>query len=400
MKRFFRNFPTRLHLEILAVIAACVTIGVMASQIPTWRHMRIAGGQPIFGDFLSFWTAGRLAVEGKIALVHDVHALMATHREAIPGFTKYFPWHSPPIFLLVMAPLAMLPYVPAGAIFLTTSLIIYLVGMRGLLPDKRAYIFALATPTAIFQFGSAQLAFALTGFNALAARWLDRRPIAAGAAISLLVIKPHLAVLWPVMLAVRGRWKTFIAAGVFTVALALLAGCVFGFESYMRFINDLSAAQKLVTNRGLPPNTLTSLYANLISLRIPATWAMAAHIVSAVLAFALCLLIWRRNEAASSIAALTSGAMLMSPYLFFYDSLIMAVGVAMLIQQKPPKRLEIAAFAAVFLLSAIVLWGARKWTIPFGPITAWSMLLVSATRAGVIKWPSFKRKEIEAPLPA
>ncbi|MGE3143067.1 MAG: glycosyltransferase family 87 protein [Hyphomonadaceae bacterium] len=402
---FLKVRPSRrLCLEILAVLAGLVTLGVMAWQLPTWHGLRIGAGQPVFGDFLSFWTAGRLALEGKIALVHDPHALMAAHREAIPGFTKYFPWHSPPVFLLITAPLAALPYAIAGALFLIGSLTLYIIAMRGVLPDWRALIFPLASPTAIFQLGSTQVAFAMTSFYALAARWLDRRPIAAGAAIALMAIKPHLAILWPIMLAVRGRWRTFIAAGVFTAALVALAGLVFGFESYVRFINDLGAAQELVTRRGLPPNTLTSLYANLVFLHVPHPLAIAAHGLSAAAALLLCLMVWRRDEADTSIAALTAGAMLMSPYLFFYDSMVMAVGVAALARRRL-NWIEIAVFALVFSLSAICLWGARKWTLPYGPAIAWAMLLTAATRAGVVSWPRpnlkrFKRKENAAAIPA
>jgi hypothetical protein len=324
-----------------------------------------------------------------VAMVHDPHALMATHKEAIAGFNKYFPWHSPPIFLLFVTPLAMLPYLWAGLLFLIVSLVIYIVGLRGVLPDKRAYIFALTTPTAMFQFGSVQVAFAITGFTALAAQWLNKRPIAAGAAIAMLAIKPHLAVLWPVMLAVRGRWKTFFAAAFFVALLALTAGLVFGFDSYLRFIQDLSAAQKLVTNRGLPPNTLTSLYANLVWLHVPPTIALIIHFISAAAAFIMCLLIWRRGDDDTAIAALTAGAMLMSPYLFFYDSLIVGVGIAALARTRV-RWPELVAFALMFALSAIVLWGARKITLPYGPLAAWSMLLVAATRAGVVKWPAVK----------
>lgn len=369
----------RAQLEILALLAALITTGVMLSQLDGARGLLLGSGMPMFGDFMAFWSAGRLALQGQVAHVHDGVALMAAHREAIPDLDKFFPWRSPPIFLLVMAPLALAPYAVAALLFLGASLSLYLWSLRRLLPDRRALLFAITCPTSVLQIGSVQLSFAITAFTALALHWLERRPLAAGAAIAALVVKPHLAVLWPVMLAVQGRWRTFIAAAIGTIVLALAAGLVFGFDSYARFLADLDDAQGLVARLGLPPNTLASLYANLLYLRAPSWLAIGAHAVSALAAVSICVLIWRRGDMAASGAALAAGTLLISPYLFFYDALLLSVSVALL-ARGPQSRAAIAIYSFAFLVGVLVLWVGRYLTLPFCPAAAWALLLLALAR--------------------
>lgn len=374
--------PRLRALEWCAIAAALVTLAVMATQAPGGHGLLLGNGQPMFGDFLAFWSAGRLALRGDVNLVHDQAALIAMHREAVPGLEKFFPWRSPPPFLLVAAPLAMLPYAIAALVFLAATLGLYLAALRKLLTGARGLLFAVATPTAMLQIGSVQLSFAITGFTALAAAWLERRPLAAGAAIAAMIVKPHLAILWPILLIVQRRWRVFFAASMGTLSLLALAGLAFGFDSYARFFADLGAAHALVAARGLPPNTLASLYAALLYLGAPNAIALAAHGVFAIAALALCIPIWKRADARLSIAGLAAATLLMSPYLFFYDTLLLAVSVALM--ARPEERVgAVALYALAFLAGALSLWLGLLIPLPICPLASAALLGLCARRAGV-----------------
>src|SRR4051812_38285636 len=69
-------------------------------------------GRPLGTDFSSFWTAGRLALDGQASQAYDWRTHYAMQR-ATHGVDMFFPWSYPPIFLLVAAAVALLPYVPA-----------------------------------------------------------------------------------------------------------------------------------------------------------------------------------------------------------------------------------------------------------------------------------------------
>lgn len=385
----------RWHVEVAAVLAALVTFGVMASQLGGINGLLLGNKMPVFGDFIAFWSAGRIVLDGNVALLHDAQTIVNAHAQAVPGLESYFPWRSAPPFLFIATPLALLPYAVAAVLFLGGCLAIYAYGMRQILPDARWLIVAMACPTLVFHFGSIQLGLWVTGFSALAFAFLDKRPILAGAAISMLIIKPHLAVLWPVLLALQGRWRAFFAAGAFTALWLIAAGFVFTWEEYGRFWADLAHAQSFISEKRLPPNTPGSLYGNLVYLGVSNATAMAAQLVSAALALAMAVSIFMRKERETSMAALAAATMLLSPYLFFYDTMLLAVCVAAL----APTRVawhNRAVFVAAFMVGAATLWVGYFFTPPLCWAVSWALLLTAFFR------PKEKSTPIgsAAPLPA
>ena len=93
----------RRYLEIGAALIALALLATFAFLLLQADGLRLANGQPVFGDFIAFWSAGRAALEGHAAQVHD-HGLIAEYnRLAAPGVSYYAPWNSPPTFLLVAA---------------------------------------------------------------------------------------------------------------------------------------------------------------------------------------------------------------------------------------------------------------------------------------------------------
>jgi alpha-1,2-mannosyltransferase len=369
----------RWHFEALAAVAALATFAAMATQLAGGKGLLLGNGMPMFGDFLAFWSAGKLALEGHAAAVYNDQAIMWAHHQVFPGFDRYFPWRSPPPFLLVMTPLAIAPYGIAALIFLAATFALFLYGLRKLLPDNRALLLAVTSPASVLQIGSVQLSFAITGLTSLALHWLNKRPIAAGAAIAALSVKPHLAVLWPVMLAVQGRWRAFLAAAGFTAALAFVAGLVFGFDTYAGFVQGLGEANTLVETLGLPPNTLASIYANLTYMHAPEPVAIAIHALSAAAAVTICVLIWRSRDDAASGAALAAATLLISPYLFFYDTLLLSISVALLARGKQGAW-AIAVYVLAFAVGGAFLWVGRFITLPLCPAAAWAMLLLAYSR--------------------
>lgn len=360
------------------MLVAGATLAALVWQAAGVHGLKFGNGMPVFGDWMAFWSAGRLVLEGRIAEVHDYAAITGAHREAIPNYTLYFPFRSPPTFLLILTPLAAMGYLAGAITFLSASAALYIFAMSRILQDTRALIFALTTPTALIQLGSLQTALLLTGACALAYHWRDKRPIAAGAAIALFAIKPHLALLWPVMLAVRGRWRMFVSAACFTTLFALAAGFAFGFDAYQRFFKDLSDALNLVTTRGLPPNTLASLYASLRNLGIAPVEAFIFHSLNACAAIGVAVFIFRRRDDAASIAALCAATLLISPYLFFYDALLLAVAIAALTKSDRAIPLhETTIYAFVFMSGSLTLWIGYVLTLPICPIAAWAILLLA-----------------------
>lgn len=370
--------PLRRAFEICALLIAAAIIGLLLMRLSAAHGLVLANGQPVFGDFIGFWSAGRAALDGHADQVHDRAVIFSYHQLAAPGVQYVAWWNAPPTFLLVVMALALLPFPTAAIVFLIGGGALYFVAARKLLPDARTLIFAATLPAAVFHLGTVQTGLLIAGVSGLALYWLDRRPLAAGALVSALAIKPHLALLWPLMLALSGRWRAFGAAATGTIAFVGLAALVFGPDSFLRFFDNLSASQRVVSEQLSTTPAYASLYGNLIDAGLLPTLATAAQATSALAALVLSLWLFRRAPREIAGAALCAATLLISPYLFFYDFTLLAVGAALL--GAPRDRFEIIAFVAAWSAGLSLTIGYFA-PIPLCPLAAWLILLAAARRA-------------------
>jgi len=256
---------------------------------------------------------------------------------------------------------------------------LYLFAASKILPDKRALIFAVTLPAALYHLGTEQVGLLIAGLNGLALYWLDKRPRAAGALVGLLIIKPHLALMWPFFLALSRRWNAFFAAAACTAFLIVAAGLVFGFDAYIRFFENLKASQDLIARMGVGRQTFASLFGNLLALRAPMPYAIAGHATSAALAFAGALWVFTRKvDWRVQGAALCSATLLLSSYLFFYDFVALGLGAALL----APPRNKFETTAMVFAwLSGMSVAFSYALPLPLCPFSAWLVLIAAIWRA-------------------
>lgn len=369
----------RLVLEIGAVIVAAIMLSIMFTRLQDARGYMLASGQPMFGDFIAFWCAGDMANHGQALMVHDNPLTRECQHRVNPDIRVFAPYNSPPTFLLFESLLARLPYGPAALTFLAISFAIFLFAAYKLLPDKRALLFAITLPAAIYHPGSIQTGLYIAGVTGLALYWLDKRPRLSGAMVALLAIKPHMAILWPIFLALSGRWKAFGAAAIAVTIFVVTAGLVWGWQTYPNFIHNLDRSAKLIADGLVAKQTYGSLFGNLLGLKVPKAIALGAHIVSAVSAFAMACWIFRKGDWRLGGAALCAATMLMSPYLFFYDSTLLALGAALL--APPRNKLE--------FVTLLFGWGAALSvavgiyiTLPIVPTAAWLILICALRRLG------------------
>ena len=370
---------TRKIFEISAIVVAIGLLIVFANRLAGVRGYLLPTGQPLFGDFIAFWSAGKATLEGHVAQLHDRVFLAGVQHATIPGMRVMAPWNSPPPFLFFVIPFALLPYGVASIVWLVLTGALYLFAASKILPDKRALIFAVTLPAALYHLGTEQVGLLIAGLNGMALYWLDRRPRAAGAIVSLLIVKPHLAVLWPFFLALTRRWNAFIAASICSVVLIVAAGLVFGFESYRRFYDNLGPSQDLIARLGVGKQTFGSLFGNLLALHVPMPFAIAGHAISAVLAFGAALWVFTRKvDWRVQGAALCSAALLLSSYLFFYDFVLLGLAAALL--APPRNKFETAAMIFAWLSGMSVAF-SYAIPLPLCPFAAWLVLIAAILRA-------------------
>ncbi len=332
---WFRDAPwlTRRWLRIyprifLAMFTLEAIVWVIASTGLVDPH-----GHPIGADFIDPWAASWLTLQGHPAAVYEVARLWAVEKAAVtyPG-VGYAGFHYPPMYLLIVLPLALIPYTVSLAAWSVATLAAYVAVMWMIDREHDALWLAIAFPGVFVNLTCGQNGFLTVAILGGALLAIDRRPILAGMLFGLMSYKPQYAVLIPLFLIATGRWRTLIAAAVTVAAFAALSLVVFGTQTWQAFFGSISFTRHVVLEQGGSGfGKLQSAFAamRLWGFGVNASYAMqaAVSLASAIAA----VWIWRRTiNPRLQAAALATGVMLMSPYMMDYDLVVLALPIAWL----------------------------------------------------------------------
>jgi alpha-1,2-mannosyltransferase len=294
------------------------------------------GGKPIGTDFMNVWAAGRLVLAGTPADAYDYARHYAVQRAALPWQpaqeVPYYSWHYPPMFLMVAALLALLPYGAALALWMAATLPAYLAVIRAILPDRRALLFALAFPGTFVNFGHGQNGFLTTGLFGGGLLLLERRPLLAGALFGLLSYKPQFGLLLaPALLAGR-QGRAFLAAAATGILVALVSYIVFGAATWHAFFASLELARSLVLEEGAAGwDRMQSAFAATRLLGGSVAAAYAVQGATTLIVTVIVVWIWRRPvDLPLKGAALVTATVMATPYVFDYDLVLLALPIAWL----------------------------------------------------------------------
>jgi hypothetical protein len=316
-------------------------------------------GHGIANDFVSVWAAGRLVLDGHAAQAYDwtIHRQV---QEAAVGhaFDGAYRWHYPPPFLFAAALAAMLPFVAAGIAWLVATGALYAAAIRGIVGDRVGWLFALGFPGALWNVTAGQNGLLTTALIGGALGLMERQPVLAGCCLGLLTYKPQFGVLFPLVLIATGRWRVIMAAAATAIALAALSWLAFGSAPWLAMAQTLSTANQLVlTDGGMGWGKLQSVFGLVRGLGGGETLAWLAQGGLAVAIAAALVWLWRSDAPYDlKAAALAVGAVLVTPYAFAYDLVVLAVPVAFLLRiglAHGFKRQEAYALAAAGALLLI-----------------------------------------------
>lgn len=331
------RFPGRAPLARPVELACFALIFAHAAYLAVsyWNGLWILGpgghGLPV--DFVNVWAAGRLALEGQPAAAYDwpVHKAMEVVALGQP-FDGHFGWHYPPTFLFAAAALALLPYTGAFVLWTFGTFPAYVAAIRGIVGDRSGYLLAAAFPAVLGNMVVGQNGFLSAGLFGGALLLLERRPVLAGVLIGLLTYKPHLGLLVPLALAAGGHWRAFAAAAATAAALAAAAWATFGPSPALAFFSSISqTSQAFLSNGWADWHKLQTVFGLVRALGGQEWLAWTMQVAVALAAAVAVIQVWRSNVAhAVKAAALVTGALLATPYLYTYDLVVLAVPLAFL----------------------------------------------------------------------
>jgi arabinofuranan 3-O-arabinosyltransferase len=320
-----------------------------------------ADGQGIPTDFVNVWAAGRLALEGHPAQAWDWVIQRRVELEVLQqDFIGYLAWHYPPPFLFVASLLARFPYGVAFMGWAVVSLIPYLVVMRAIVGRPFGWMLGLAIPIVLSNALVGQNGFLTAALIGGTLYLIPVRPVLAGICLGLLSYKPQYGLLFPLVLIAASQWTVFITAGAVATALAAVSWLAFGTESWQAFFHWMPMFSQVFLTEGKATwwkmqsvFSMVRLLGGTEQLAWIFQWILTAS-VAVVLA-----LMWRSRISYSlKAAALATGTLLISPYLFMYDMMVLAIPVAFLVRIGlksgfRPYELPALGLAAALILSYV-----------------------------------------------
>ncbi|TWC05525.1 uncharacterized protein DUF2029 [Bradyrhizobium macuxiense] len=349
----------------------------------------VSGGSHPGIDFSCFWGAGTMALKGHAATAYDWQQLreLLIQMQPITHATYPYdrmpvPFFYPPVFFLVLAPLALLPFWIAFWVWSAAKLLCWLLVVHAIRPRSAAMLLALAAPPVFFDFiagQSALLAASLLGGILLT---LDRRPLLSGFLLALLIFKPQYGVLLPFVLIATKRWRVVVTASLVAPTLILLTGIIFGWDTFKGFREAATyAATQFHLSGALPWYKLQSNYGLFRFAGLDYGSAMSLHVAIASACAIWVLIMWRRRISFSvQAASLLAATPLVSPYFAIYDMPILAIALVFLMNASTDERIAPRSNRRVFRIGVgivfvlgyvfpLVLW-------PVGPFMCATVIAV------------------------
>ena len=301
------------------------------------------------GDFRGFYYAGEYARSGQSAHLYD------RIEEILRGGRVETPFMHPPIVALLFAPISLLPYPVALALFIVLSIGCWLfvctileAELDDAAPTRETWLVVRFAPVA-YSLAYGQMTALLAVPLALFVVSLRRkRDVAAGLALGLLAIKPQMVVGLLVYLALQRRFRAIVSA---IVSGAVVTGASFAMfpeaaRAYARVSAQMLGWSRLASARPwaqigffrLGTNTFDGL-SPLVGTAFGVALTMAAFAWLVVIAM-------KRDEVASrswdlGLAAVLPLSLCLSPYLFHYDAGLFAIAFV-LVQHRLARRPMVA----------------------------------------------------------
>jgi hypothetical protein len=318
-----------------------------------WTVLHFSAFGTVVGrDFVAYYSASVLALHGNLFSAFDLAQFFRLQAQFFPGIgSRGFLWLYPATFGLFVLPLALLPPLPAFAVWSLGSISIFAAACWKLWHSRWSLALGLAnsaTLVCLVQGQNALICSAL--FALLASALLQNRQSEAGAWAGLLAIKPHIALLIPIGFAAGRYWRAFFGAATVVAVFLAISTLVFGFEYWGAFLHASGPSHAALLQRpGMWERTVT-IYSALRSLGVGLEPAMTVHFTVAFAMIALITFWWmRRGATQESIAAFIAAGCLVPPYLVFYDLALLSPAVILLSRKYIENRTRLG-FVTVFLI--------------------------------------------------
>jgi len=312
---------------IVAILAVCLAAKALwFSRLGAWHARTLV-------DFDAFYIIAKHVWLGDVDQAYQFVKLVAMQRE-MAGADSFMPWTYPPQFSLLLAPLAFLPGGVAYVVFTALTLAFFLYVLRSLAGNTLVLLLILLFPAIEVTLACGQNGFLTAALIGLVCRYSEEKPVCAGVALGLMIIKPHLAIAFAAYFVLRRSWTVVFTAAA--IVLASMAACtaIFGPGIWSALLQGVRESTSFLEQGAYPLYRMISVYAALRTVGVAAGAAFLAQGVVAALALGLIpLALYWRMPVRLCLGVTAMVSMCISPYVYDYDFLIAGMGLALLLPE-------------------------------------------------------------------
>ena len=321
-------------------------------------------------DFVNMFSAGHMMFDRGLTGIYDVNAYQAYQSALFDGRVAGHNYSYTPVSFFYVWLFALPPYPVAYLLWAGLTGAAFAFAARPYLRGAGLPTWlAVLTPAALLNVWAGHYGFLFGALWLGAWSLLDRRPRLAGVLVGLMIVKPHIAILMPLMLAARGAWRTFFAAMVTVVALIVSSGLLFGWQLWADYVSETILFQAAMVDQTeqfflrMMPTAYPAF--RLAGLVPAAAWLLqAACAIGAIGA----VLRWMPRDPRLAGLAAAAATFLVLPYAFNYDMTIVGVAAVILLHRAPKDEPLTRIVAALALLLPAVVVFTSALAMPIAPI--------------------------------
>jgi len=327
--------PVAARKDLMMIGSFCLLFSLVAGVF-YGLVFRLAWAQ----DFMVFYTAARVCIEGRLPLIFDGVAFTAQLNARFGDWFSHslglHPWVYPPTFLLMVIPIGLFPFLVAYGLFLVLTFLALNCAVRCYVPHGyQRWVCAaglLLSPATAFTVAVGQNSFLTTAFLVGGFGLIPRSPLLAGTLLGLLTCKPQLWLLVPVALLAAREWKVLASTILVATLLALVSAVVFGLEPWRQWLTLMLGPSPLY-QQWLQVGRLNGQSAYTDAFLIGAPAAVASVIQDLVTLLCAAVVWWcfraSRMRRDLQLAVLLTATIIGAPHVSNYDAVMVALAVSL-----------------------------------------------------------------------
>ena len=384
----------------LIKVAPAAGVLIFAMSTIQMTHKVIVGEAHYFGgDFVSFYSAGRMALRGDTQLSYDMKEFGREVAKYDPKNADKLLWSYPPSMFLFVTPFAVESILVASVLWTVLSLLLFLYSVFRIYPHWSVLGIILGSPSIIkiVIYGQASLFFAAAlGIGLVSMS--RKRDAWGGAILSGATLKPHLSLFVPAFLFLEQDYRAMAAFVATPLVALLIAVGIFGPGSLSGFFGGLFGKTIPYLYERLNFRIMASPYAAFRLWGVAQDMAMYGHVLFAAVLVSVSIYLLRSRAPVLLKGALAiPTTLVMSPYLYEYD--LAALTITLVILYRLRGEVGSSSFdIATAVVSAFALFPALYIppAIPL-PLIVLLMVYVATARKLVPFWRVDRAMRAQAP---